>query len=432
MRVVAISISLLAALAQFVSAARMQQSSHDPDDILIPEEKASTNIANERASIGYAALGGTTGGIGGNTVTVSTLEQLTSEVATDVAKIIIISGTITGNAVVRIGSNKSILGKSGASLVGVGLRVLKKSNVIIRNLKINKVLATAGDALAVQQSSKVWIDHVDLSSDRNHGKDHYDGLIDITHGSTYVSVTNSLLHNHYKASLVGHSDGNAVQDKAITVTYAMNKWENLNSRMPSFRAGVGHIYNNYFVNSGDGINTRVGGQVLVENNVWRGVKKALYSTEGFAVARGNDFGGASHTAPEGRFSQPPYKYTLLDAAQVMAAVQSSGATLSFGAAAEGGKGGGSSGAIVPSDPAVGPPGGGKGEAPVGTTPPPDVGAGSQNNGQGGEFSGARIPSYTDFNLPSRRPPMRDNQERQPNLSPAINRHIQRRRRASSF
>lgn len=58
MRVVAISISLLAALAQFVSAARMQQSSHDPDDILIPEEKASTNIANERASIGYAALGG--------------------------------------------------------------------------------------------------------------------------------------------------------------------------------------------------------------------------------------------------------------------------------------------------------------------------------------------------------------------------------------
>ncbi len=45
------------------------------------------------------------------------------------------------------------------------------SDVIVRNVKISKVLAEAGDALAVQAASQVWIDHVDLSSDRDHDKD---------------------------------------------------------------------------------------------------------------------------------------------------------------------------------------------------------------------------------------------------------------------
>lgn len=156
----------------------------------------------------------------------------------------LVSGTITGNTVVKVGSNKSVLGTSGASLIGVGLRVNKKSNVIIRNLKVSKVLASAGDAIAIQASTKVWVDHVDVSSDRDHDKDFYDGLLDVTHGSTFVSITNSVLHDHWKASLVGHSDNNGSEDKAVTVTYAFNKWYNLNSRMPSFRFGTGHIFNN--------------------------------------------------------------------------------------------------------------------------------------------------------------------------------------------
>jgi pectate lyase len=186
----------------------------------------------------------TTGGVGGATVTVSTLAALTSALADDTAKIVLVSGTITGNTVVKVGSNKSVLGKSGAALVGVGLRVNKKNNVIIRNLKVSKVLASAGDAIAIQEASKVWVDHVEVSSDRDHDKDFYDGLLDVTHGSTFVSITNSVLHDHWKASLVGHSDSNGSEDKALTVTYALNKWYNLNSRMPSFRFGTGHIYNN--------------------------------------------------------------------------------------------------------------------------------------------------------------------------------------------
>ena len=105
------------------------------------------------------------------------------------------------------------------ALEGVGLRVYKEDNVILRNLKISKVLAEAGDAIGIQEASNVWVDHVDLSSDRDHDKDYYDGLLDITHGSNYVTVTSSYLHDHWKASLVGHSDSNGDEDKAITGEY---------------------------------------------------------------------------------------------------------------------------------------------------------------------------------------------------------------------
>ena len=55
--------------------------------------------------------------------------------------------SITGDAVVEVGSNTSVFGaNSSITLTGVGLRIINESNVIIRNLKIAKVLADTGDA----------------------------------------------------------------------------------------------------------------------------------------------------------------------------------------------------------------------------------------------------------------------------------------------
>jgi pectate lyase len=86
----------------------------------------------------------------------------------------------------------------------------------------------------------------------------YDGLLDITHGCTGVTVTWSKLYTHWKASLVGHSDNNGAEDVAITVTYGYNWWFDLNSRTPSFRFGHGHIFNEVYDDNNDGINTRDG------------------------------------------------------------------------------------------------------------------------------------------------------------------------------
>lgn len=142
------------------------------------------------------------------------------------------------------------VGLSISVLTGIGLRVLNVTNVIIRNVKIAKVLAP-GDNIGIQSAHQVWVDHVDLSSDRDHDKDlcasssfrisrrvltfpcyelSYDGLLDITHGCTGVTVTNSVLHDHWKGSLIGHSDSNGAEDVAITVTYANNYFFNISSR----------------------------------------------------------------------------------------------------------------------------------------------------------------------------------------------------------
>ncbi|KAI5808642.1 putative pectate lyase A [Peziza echinospora] len=289
---------------------------------------------SEVAPTGYATLnGGTSGGAGGTVTTVTTLAALKSAVSGDSKKIVIVSGTITGNEAVSVGSNTSVLGKNAdAALSGVGLRVNGKNNVIIRNLKISKVLAAAGDAIGIQKAKNVWIDHNDLSSDMTHDKDFYDGLLDVTHGSDFITISYNKIHDHFKASLVGHSDDNGSEDKGhLTVTYKHNYFLNLNSRGPSFRFGTGHLFNNYYSNVSDGINTRQGAQLLVQNNVFESSKKPLYSTDGgFAVATGNDFGGAANTATAGTLTSVPYTFSLGQTSTTKAqVVANAGNKLSF-------------------------------------------------------------------------------------------------------
>ncbi|HVU70259.1 MAG TPA: cellulose binding domain-containing protein [Ktedonobacteraceae bacterium] len=270
--------------------------------------------------VGYGA--GTTGGAGGSSVTVSSLSALTSAVSGSSPKIVYVSGTISGDTDVKVGSNTTILGVgSTGALVGISLNLDSVSNVIIRNLSISYVLAsdTSGDAIHIQDgTTHVWIDHNNLFSDMNHGKDYYDGLIDITHAADYITVSWNRLHDHYKVSLVGHSDSNGSEDTGhLHVTYHHNWFYNVNSRLPSLRFGTGHVYNNYFQNVSDSaIHSRMGAQMLIQNNVFSNVDTAITTTgdsseDGYANASGNDYGGATVDITQvGSFTQAPYAYTL--------------------------------------------------------------------------------------------------------------------------
>jgi pectate lyase len=286
------------------------------------------------ATTGFATQnGGTSGGKGGKTIEVGSLSELEAAVKGEDAAIVLITSPIKGSGEnVKVGSNKSVIGKD-ASVVLSDFTITVKAvkNVILRNFAMEKVVG--GDAIAIQEAQNVWVDHVDLSSDLDHDKDYYDGLLDVTHAADYVTISNSFLHDHWKASLVGHSDSNGGEDKGhLTVTYNNNYWLNINSRGPSFRFGTGHLYNNYYENVSDGINTRQGAQLLVQNNVWVKAKKALYSTDGGnAVAEGNDFGDSENTAPKGTLSKAPYEVPeLLEASAVKAAVVgTAGVTLKF-------------------------------------------------------------------------------------------------------
>jgi pectate lyase len=211
-------------------------------------------------------------------------------------------------------------------LIGTGLAIKNAKNIIIQNLKISKVQKGEGDAIGIQKATNIWIDHCDLSSDMNHGKDFYDGLLDITHAGDFITVSNTRFHDHFKASLVGHSDNNGAEDRGkLRVTYHNNYWYNINSRAPSLRFGTGHIYNSLFENVGTGINTRQRAQVLAENNVFVNCTKPLYSTDGgFAIQRNNDFGNGANAALAGTLSSPPYRAILLSASEVRALAKSAG------------------------------------------------------------------------------------------------------------
>jgi pectate lyase len=280
-----------------------------------------------------------TGGAGGKTVTVSTYADLVAAVKGDTAAIVYIKGKITGSDKIRIGSNKSVRGlDSSSGLTGVGLFIRDAKNVIIQNLAISKVATgnAGGDAIGVQSSTNIWIDHCDLSSDLSNGKDYYDGLADFSHAADYLTVSNTYFHDHYKASLVGHSDSNGVEDKGhLRITYANNHWKNINSRMPLLRFGTAHVFNSVFDGGATAVNTRMGAQVLVESSVFKNVERGVLSIDskevGYAVTNDLILNGATNEAPKGTLTSVPYKYTLLGSSKVEAAVVGkAGNTLKLG------------------------------------------------------------------------------------------------------
>lgn len=193
--------------------------------------------AADSAAVGFGA--GTTGGGNAPAVTVSTLDAFKAAVTGSAAKVVKVNGLIKLSGQVDIGSNTTVLGVGSSSgFTGGGLRLKKVGNVVLRNLTISKAVKT--DAITVQTATQVWIDHNSLSSDRDHGKDYYDGLVDITHASDHVTVSWNVFKDHYKGSLVGHSDNNAAEDTGhLRVTYHHNWFDHVNSRTPSLRFGTG-------------------------------------------------------------------------------------------------------------------------------------------------------------------------------------------------
>ncbi|GAA3093219.1 pectate lyase [Streptomyces rectiviolaceus] len=245
----------------------------------------------------------------------------------DGAKVVKVDGLISLSGQVDIGSNTTVLGVGSASgFTGGGLRIKEATNVVVQNLNISKPLAPA-DGITVQESTKVWIDHNSFSADREHDKDHYDGLLDITHASDDVTVSWNTFKDHFKGSLVGHSDNNGDEDtRHLKVTYHHNHFSNVYSRIPSLRFGTGHFYDNYVQGADTAAHSRMGARMLVENNVFRDTKVAVTTSrssdvDGFAVARGNDLGGAATEISQvGDFTKPPYAYTAEPASSVVGTV----------------------------------------------------------------------------------------------------------------
>jgi pectate lyase len=250
--------------------------------------------------VGFASMdGGTTGGTGGKEITVKSLSELNSAISMkqdDTAPMIIkIDGKITGTGAVGVKDivNLTITGVGNTGeLEGVGLNIVRSSNVIVQNLKIHHTLAPT-DCIGIERGKHIWVDHcelfntigdcngdgvVDTKGDIAGGDvDWYDGLLDCKNDSSYITVSWNYFHDSFKTSLVGSSDDDNYDRR---MTYHHNLFKNCKERLPSYRFGTGHIFNNYFVDIwNSAVNSRMGAQLLVEGNCFENVGSGAVNSE---------------------------------------------------------------------------------------------------------------------------------------------------------
>ncbi|KAE9608069.1 putative pectate lyase [Lupinus albus] len=112
--------------------------------------------------------------------------------------------------------------------------------VVGPNGKVMSLGQVDGDAIRLVSASKIWIDHNTLSNCE-------DGLLDVTRGSTNVTISNNRFKFQDKVMLLGHDDG-FVRDQNMKVTVVYNHFgPNCNQRMPRIRHGYAHVANNFYL-----------------------------------------------------------------------------------------------------------------------------------------------------------------------------------------
>lgn len=259
------------------------------------------------SQIGFSTQGsGTTGGEGGPTIRVTTLEDFYTAVAPDTPKIVEVEGNFVFTKRALVGNHTTIIGVgSGCDIDGYGLQIANKTNVIIRNLSIHHAVDV--DCISATFSDHIWVDHCELYSERSRGYDYYDGLADFTKGSDWITVSWTYFHNHWKVSLVGGDPlAKAWEGDKYHLTYHHNYFNDVSTRTPAIRFGQAHVFNNYFYNiTAQGVHPRDDGDALVEGNVFKYALEPV-STHGLVIPA-----DSPNTSPEGD-PEPDGRATLRD------------------------------------------------------------------------------------------------------------------------
>lgn len=277
--------------------------------------KCIATYVDNSAPVGFATLdGGTTGGLGGDTVIVTTAQQLYDLVQARENKsttplVIQIAGTLSGypNKIpVKRTANLSIIGLGrDAGLLGFGMKISECSNIIVRNLTIADAHVDEKDALEIDNCHNIWIDHcsfTDSPANDPNGSTH-DGLLDIKNGSYNITISYNHFWNHRQTCLLGHTR-DQVSDTVMKVTYYRNWFDGTYSRHPRIRFARAHIVNNLYTNPGSyGVGVTCQAQVLVEGNYFENTPVPIL------ISQVNDPAGTLSGDPAG-FVKASDNYTI--------------------------------------------------------------------------------------------------------------------------
>lgn len=295
------------------------------------------------AADGWASQnGGTSGGAGGPTVTVTDEPNLL-KYATDATPgpyIIQILGTInippeSNDYSLQISAKKTLRGIGiNPTLIGNIDFKNRDGNIIVENLNItNPCTSSTCDGISLKQ--EIYNVLVTKCTIYNTG----DGAFDISNNSDFITVSwckfyysnPAPVEDHRFACLVGSSDKQSDDDANLRVTYHHNWWANrVKERMPRVRYGQVHVYNNYYSNLESGgycIGVGCGSRIRVESNYFNTVPSPwanYYTGETDCSSDGHigwDTNNIFYDCNEPNWATneyatiftPPYSYTLDDA-----------------------------------------------------------------------------------------------------------------------
>ncbi len=268
---------------------------------------------------GFASMnGGVTGGEGGPVVTVTTEDELKAAVdGVNTATIILVKGTINVSGELSARGNKTIVGLgTDARIEGGGFGWNTKTNVIVQNITFEDA---SDDLLKINNKCmNFWIDHCTFSDGDGTYAGSHDGMLDVTRGSQYVTISYNKFFNHDKNILIGHSDSES-GDVIMKVTLHHNWFDKTIQRNPRVRYATVHCYNNYYVaNSIYSVASACDANVLVENCYFKDAPIPLqvgvpeFSPAGFLVQKGCYFEncGIPQLNPKDLTGLFPYSYKL--------------------------------------------------------------------------------------------------------------------------
>jgi pectate lyase len=254
----------------------------------------------------------TTGGAGGPTVWVTTLANggagsLRTAVATPGPRVVrfAVSGTIALEQRISVASDVTVDGVGAdVTLTGRGLQVNGAHNVIIRNLRITHVRGDAEDAIQIVNGAHdVWIDHNDLS-------DGEDGLVDVTRGSTDVTISWNHFSNHDKVMLLDRQLDSGEASTGYRITLHHNFFDFTDERHPLAKNTLVHAYNNVVRGfTLFGMQAMADGRLWAQSNVFepvpnsnrrQGVRPSQDENHGWVRADGNLLLGSATVEEYGR------------------------------------------------------------------------------------------------------------------------------------
>ncbi|KAF4344892.1 pectin lyase precursor [Fusarium beomiforme] len=207
---------------------------------------------------------------------------------------------------ITVGSNKSLIGVGSKGVIrGKGLRIINAKNVIIQNVHItelNPQYVWGGDAITLDNTDNVWIDHVTTSLI---GRQH---IVLGNSASNRVTISNSKIDGttSWSASCNSyHYWGLYFAGSNDLVTLKKNYLYRVSGRGPKVAGNtLLHAVNNFFHDVPDHAFEIDSGSVLAEGNVFQNVKYPVNSKGYQGQLFGVPTSGAPCASALGRNCQP--------------------------------------------------------------------------------------------------------------------------------